>query len=71
MIETSKKIDATNTRLAVLDMKVDSKPGFGETFAIGVASGVTLKGIGSVMPHVLEGLAQIWKSFWNVNKSSP
>ncbi|GMY38282.1 Ribosomal-like protein, putative [Fagus crenata] len=71
MAETSRKIDAANTRLAVLDMKVDSKPGFGETFAIGVASGVTLKGIGSVMPHVLRALGQIWNSVKTATKTSP
>lgn len=71
MAETSRKIDATNSRLAILDMKVDSKPGYGETFAIGIASGVALKGIGSVMPHVLGALGQIWNSVRSATKSSP
>lgn len=71
MAETSRKIDATNSRLAVLDMKMDSKPGYGETFAIGVASGLTLRGIGSVMPHVLGALGQIWSSVRSATKSSP
>lgn len=71
MAETSRKIDATNSRLAVLDMKVDSKPGYGETFVIGIASGVAFKGIGSIMPHVLGALGQIWNSVRSATKSSP
>ncbi|KAB1218237.1 hypothetical protein CJ030_MR3G026118 [Morella rubra] len=71
MAETSRKIDATNSRLAVLDMKMDSKPGYGETLAIGVASGLTLRGIASVMPHVLGALGQIWSSVRSATKSSP
>ncbi|KAG2728412.1 hypothetical protein I3843_01G199800 [Carya illinoinensis] len=71
MADTLRKVDAANSRLAILDMKVDSKPGYGEAFAIGVASGVTLQGIGSVMPHILGGLGQIWGSVRSVTKSSP
>ncbi|KAJ0039297.1 hypothetical protein Pint_22894 [Pistacia integerrima] len=32
MTETSKKIDIINNRLAILEMKVDSKPRFGQNF---------------------------------------
>ncbi|KAE8649640.1 hypothetical protein Csa_012725 [Cucumis sativus] len=35
LLETSRKLDATNSRLAVLDLKLDSKPGYAETFALG------------------------------------
>src|SRR5574337_1068296 len=38
LVETSRKIDATNNRLAILDLKLDSKPGYAETFALGLAS---------------------------------
>ena len=69
--DTSRKIDAINSRVAVLDMKVDSKPGYAETFAIGVASGAAFTGIKAVMPHVLGGIAQIWNSVTNATKSSP
>ncbi|GAV73707.1 H_PPase domain-containing protein [Cephalotus follicularis] len=61
MAETSRKMDAFNNRLAVVDMKVDSKPGYGETFAIGVASGAASSGIASVLPHVFEnGFSCYW-----------
>jgi hypothetical protein len=37
--ESSGKMDLVNNRLAILEMKHDNKPGFVETFAIGVVSG--------------------------------
>ncbi|KAJ1405350.1 hypothetical protein SESBI_25899 [Sesbania bispinosa] len=40
--ESSRKMDAVNNRLTVLDMKLDSKPGYAETFAIGLASDLEL-----------------------------
>ncbi|KAJ1386167.1 hypothetical protein SESBI_41085 [Sesbania bispinosa] len=69
--ESSRKMDAVNNRLTVLDMKLDSKPGYAETFAIGLASGAALKGIGAIMPHILAPLAQIWNSVNTATKSSP
>lgn len=69
LAESSRKMDALNTRLTVLDMKLDSKPGYAETFAIGLASGAALQGIGAVLPHVLGPLAQIWNSASSVTKS--
>ncbi|XWS19560.1 hypothetical protein CRYUN_Cryun31cG0025900 [Craigia yunnanensis] len=60
LIDTSRKVDSVNNRLAVVDMKLDSKLGYLETFAIGIAFGVTLNGIGSVLPHVFKGFTQIW-----------
>ncbi|KAJ4719056.1 putative Ribosomal protein-related [Melia azedarach] len=72
MAETSKKIDVVNSRVAIVDMKLDSKPGYGETFALGIASGAALNGIGSVFPHVVKGLAQIWSTVRNAtDPSSP
>ncbi|KAG6581756.1 hypothetical protein SDJN03_21758, partial [Cucurbita argyrosperma subsp. sororia] len=62
LVDTSRKIDATNTRLAILDLKLDSKPGYAQTFALGLASGSVLNGIGAVMPHVFGALANIWSS---------
>ncbi|XP_022148109.1 uncharacterized protein LOC111016865 [Momordica charantia] len=70
LVETSKKIDATISRVAILDLKLDSKPGYAETFAIGLASGSVLKGVGSVMPHVFGALANIWSSVSNATKHS-
>lgn len=71
LANASRKIDATNNRLAILDMKVDSKPGYAQTFAIGVASGLTLKGMGAVFPHVLSGIAHIWNAATTLTKQSP
>ncbi|XP_048448090.1 uncharacterized protein LOC103927777 [Pyrus x bretschneideri] len=68
LAETSRKIDSTNNILAILNMKVDSKPGFGETFGIGVASGVTLKGIETVLPHVIRGFWEIWNTVRSATK---
>ncbi|KAG6667335.1 hypothetical protein CIPAW_01G094100 [Carya illinoinensis] len=42
MANTSRKVDIASSKLAILDMKVESKPRYGEAFAIGVPSGVTL-----------------------------
>ncbi|XP_057417481.1 uncharacterized protein LOC130711766 [Lotus japonicus] len=69
--DSSRKMDAVNSRLAILDMKLDSKPGYVETFAIGVASGAALKGIGAVLPHIIGPLSQIWNSVTIASKSSP
>ncbi|XP_022716389.1 uncharacterized protein LOC111275343 [Durio zibethinus] len=70
LLDTSRKIDSVNSRLAVVDMKLDSKPGYMETFAIGIASGAALNGIGSVLPHVFEGFAQIWSAVRTATKRS-
>ncbi|KAL5758758.1 hypothetical protein ACOSP7_021369 [Xanthoceras sorbifolium] len=56
--DTSKRIDVINNRLAIVDMKLDTKPGHGETLVLGVA----LNAIGCVRPHVLKGLGQIWSA---------
>ncbi|XP_074562710.1 uncharacterized protein LOC141819271 [Curcuma longa] len=47
-----------NTRLAVLEMKLDAKPGFPESLAIGVVASA----FASSVPHVLSGLRSIWDS---------
>ncbi|KAM1010810.1 hypothetical protein ACFX13_046987 [Malus domestica] len=70
LAETSRKIDSTNNSLAILNMKVDSKPGFGEAFGIGVASGVTLKGIETVLPHVIRGFGEIWNTVRSATKDN-
>ncbi|KAI9116822.1 hypothetical protein K1719_012188 [Acacia pycnantha] len=35
---SSRKIDALNSRLTILDLKLDSKPRYAEKFTIGIAS---------------------------------
>ncbi|KAK3035527.1 LOW QUALITY PROTEIN: hypothetical protein RJ639_034732 [Escallonia herrerae] len=57
-------------RLVNLEMKVDSKPGYAQTLAIGVASGALLRGVGSVIPHVAGALAQIWNSVRTATNST-
>ncbi|XWS16597.1 hypothetical protein CRYUN_Cryun34aG0102900 [Craigia yunnanensis] len=70
LVDTSRKIDSVNSRLAVVDMKLHSKPGYLESFAIGIASGAALNGIGSVLPHVFEGFVQIWSSVRTATRPS-
>ncbi|KAI9087254.1 hypothetical protein K1719_030724 [Acacia pycnantha] len=70
LVDSSRKIDALNSRLTLLDLKLDSKPGYPETFAIGIASGAAVSGIGAVMPQIVGGLAQIWKSVISVTNSA-
>ncbi|KAB2611089.1 hypothetical protein D8674_019121 [Pyrus ussuriensis x Pyrus communis] len=70
LAETSRKIDSTNNILAILNMKVDSKPGFGEAFGIRVASGVILKGIETILPHVIRGFWEIWNTVRSAAKDS-
>ncbi|KAL2343120.1 hypothetical protein Fmac_004405 [Flemingia macrophylla] len=71
LTESSRKIDAISNRLTVLDMKLDSKPGYVETFAIGLASGAALKGIGALLPHIIAPIGNIWNFVSSAVKSSP
>ncbi|RYR64572.1 hypothetical protein Ahy_A03g010649 [Arachis hypogaea] len=64
-------MDAANGRLAVLDTKLDSKPCYVETVAIGIASAATLRGMGAIMSRVIAPLAQIWNSVTTATKSTP
>ncbi|KDP25039.1 hypothetical protein JCGZ_22574 [Jatropha curcas] len=68
MAEASRKVDVVNNRVALLDMKLDSKPGYVETFAIGIASGAAFRGIECVWPHVVGGISQIWAAARSVTK---
>ncbi|KAG6485259.1 hypothetical protein ZIOFF_053793 [Zingiber officinale] len=62
-----RKLDSFNTRLAVLEMKLDAKPGFPESLAIGVAASA----FASSVPHVLSGLRSIWDSVRSASGGSP
>lgn len=66
--QSSRKIDSVISRLAILEMKLDSKPSYPEAFAIGVASGAALKGIGSMMPHLVRAISQAWSAVGSINK---
>lgn len=50
--DTSRKLDVINARLLQLDMKVDSKPGYPQSIAIGVASGAFLQGFASAASQI-------------------
>ncbi|KAI3868369.1 hypothetical protein MKW92_027130 [Papaver armeniacum] len=65
MAKSSRMLDTVNTRLNILELKLDSKPNFGQTLGIGVVAG----GIGSVVPHVFGAIGQIWKSVTNSTKN--
>ncbi|XP_062110916.1 uncharacterized protein LOC133822559 [Humulus lupulus] len=71
LAEASRKLDSANSRLSLIDAKLDSKPGYGGTFAIGMASGLALNGLGTVLPHVVGAVSQIWSSVRSVSKDSP
>ncbi|GMH03883.1 hypothetical protein Nepgr_005722 [Nepenthes gracilis] len=60
--ESSRKLDTANARLAIVEMKLDSKPGFPESLAIGIASAASFRGITAVWPRVVGAAAQIWNS---------
>ncbi|EEF48709.1 uncharacterized protein LOC8259947 [Ricinus communis] len=69
--ETLRKVDVVQNRVGILDMKIDSKPGYFETFAIGVASGAAFRGFETVWPHVLGGVSQIWTAVTTATKPPP
>ncbi|KAL4205305.1 hypothetical protein AMTRI_Chr01g136630 [Amborella trichopoda] len=60
MADMSRKLDILNTRVAVLDMKVDSKPGYPQAVAIGVGAAAIFQGVSGALPHVVEGFSQMW-----------
>ncbi|KAL3520234.1 hypothetical protein ACH5RR_018383 [Cinchona calisaya] len=61
--DTSRKLDIINARLLQLDMKVDSKPSYPQTLAIGITSGALLHVFGSAA-------AQIWTAVRRVTSNS-
>ncbi|KAJ4957835.1 hypothetical protein NE237_024946 [Protea cynaroides] len=69
LAESSRKLDTANTRLAILEMKLDSKPGYAESLAIGVASATIVRGTAGVFPHVLGAVGQIWNAVRSTTKS--
>uniref|UniRef100_A0A7N0TW55 Uncharacterized protein n=1 Tax=Kalanchoe fedtschenkoi TaxID=63787 RepID=A0A7N0TW55_KALFE len=71
MAETPRKLDNALTRLAIIENKLDSKPGIGRTFAIGVAAGAALNGLGRLWASVARSTGEIWGAVGSVTKSSP
>ncbi|KAI4330060.1 hypothetical protein MLD38_028368 [Melastoma candidum] len=56
--DTLRKIDSVADRLAILEMKLDSKPGHAQAFAIVVAAGGTLRAV----PLVVKALGEAWST---------
>lgn len=50
--DTSKKLDVINARLLQLEMKVDSKPGYAPSLAVGIASGAILRAASEIWTAV-------------------
>lgn len=68
MANTTRKLDNINTRLAVLEMKLDSKPGFPQALlAIGVSTGATA----SLLPHLAGAFARTWDAVRAAVRRSP
>nr|GMC73019.1 hypothetical protein DM860_014292 [Ipomoea batatas] len=64
---TSRKLESINSRLISLDMKMDSKPSYPQTLAIGVASGALVQ----LFPHVAGAAVNIWNAVRSATKSNP
>ncbi|XP_021762003.1 uncharacterized protein LOC110726794 [Chenopodium quinoa] len=62
MAEASRKLDTANTRLAIIEMKLDSKPGYPESVAIGVTSAVVFRGVAAVWPQLVSAASSLWNS---------
>lgn len=69
-ISGNRKLDVINTRLVNMELKLDSKPGYPQTLAIGVASGAVFSGITAIIPHLASSVAHIWNSV-RTSTSSP
>ncbi|CAA7408285.1 unnamed protein product [Spirodela intermedia] len=60
--DTGRKLDNVGARLAIVEMKLDSKPGYPHLLALGVAAGAVLQGVGSAAPHVLGAFGKMWRA---------
>ncbi|XP_072979592.1 uncharacterized protein [Typha angustifolia] len=56
----SRKLDNVNTRLAIVESKLDSKPDFPQSFAIALSSGA-----------LLHAFSSIWDSVKSATRGSP
>lgn len=63
MTDTVRKLDNVCTRLAVVETKLDTKPGFPEAMTIGVA-------IGTSATAVLGGLGGVWNFIQNATSTN-
>lgn len=73
MADTGRKLDNANTRLAIVEMKLDAKPGYPDSFAIAVVAGAALHGIRTALPHVVGAFRKLWGAVSSATKdhSSP
>ncbi|XP_074293953.1 uncharacterized protein LOC141621169 [Silene latifolia] len=69
MGEASRKLDAACNRLAIVEKKVDSKPGYTESFVIGVAGASAARGVFAVWPQVAGGFVSVWNSVRGVSQT--
>lgn len=63
----SSQLDPISTRLSLLEMKVDTKPGMAQTLALGVSAGAIVQ----ATPHVFRAVSSIWSNFRNSIKGNP
>lgn len=63
----SSKIDYISTRLSLLEMKVDTKPGMAQTLVLGVSASALVQ----ATPHFFRAACNIWSSFRNSMKGNP
>ncbi|KAK9734126.1 hypothetical protein RND81_04G116600 [Saponaria officinalis] len=63
--DTSRKLDLLNARLAIVEKKLDSKPGFVGSFGIGCATATAFRGVAAVWPQVVG----VWNSVRGLSKT--
>ncbi|MQM11961.1 hypothetical protein Taro_044878 [Colocasia esculenta] len=61
-VDAGRKVDYVNARLAIVEMKLDSKPGYPGMLAVGAAAGAALQGMAAAAPHVLGALGNVWET---------
>ncbi|XP_076955126.1 uncharacterized protein LOC143629852 [Bidens hawaiensis] len=62
---SAKKTNDVNSHLLRIESKLDSKPGYPQTLAIGVASGAVFH----VLPRVAAAVANVWNSVRSATSS--
>ena len=63
----SSQLNQISTRLSLLEIKVDTKPGMAQTLILGVSAGALVH----AMPHVFRAVSNISSSFRNSIKGNP
>ncbi|XP_078438432.1 ribosomal protein-like protein [Wolffia australiana] len=68
MADAGRKLDNANARLALVEMKLDSKPGYPEAFAVAVCAGAAVNAVGASAPFLLGGLRKLWETVSGASK---